>query len=192
MRRPVVILGVLAVVAAAVVGVLQSGGTEHHGGPGLSAAAFARETRTKLAGAPAPRAAVHHQSNTLPPGKGFDARLRALRGHPVVVNVWGAWCTPCRAELPVFQAASLKLGRSVAFLGLDTRDPPEDAASFLRKVPVAYPSYQDLDGSRARRYGLLGTPSTIFYDRAGRQRLHQGAYDTVAELEQDIRRYAGA
>src|SRR5262245_7719009 len=36
---------------------------------------------------------------------GFRQLLAQLKGTPVVVNFWGAWCTPCRAEVPLFVAA---------------------------------------------------------------------------------------
>ncbi|MGH3329242.1 MAG: TlpA family protein disulfide reductase [Streptomycetales bacterium] len=34
---------------------------------------------------------------------GQRLQLDSLRGHVVVVNVWGSWCAPCRAEAPDLQ-----------------------------------------------------------------------------------------
>ena len=31
--------------------------------------------------------------------------LSEQQGHPVVLNVWGSWCPPCRAEFPDLQQA---------------------------------------------------------------------------------------
>jgi cytochrome c biogenesis protein CcmG, thiol:disulfide interchange protein DsbE len=153
----------------------------------------ADELREKLDGAPPALAALHQQANDLLPGgrDAFDARLRALRGHPVVVNVWGSWCAPCRVELPIIQRASLDWGKRVAFLGVDSSDNRHDAAKLLDDIPVTYPSYEDPNGRIFTRYGLRGAPSTVYYDAAGKQTyLHQGQYLDRAQLDADIKRYA--
>jgi cytochrome c biogenesis protein CcmG/thiol:disulfide interchange protein DsbE len=153
----------------------------------------ADELHEKLDGAPPALAALHQQANDLLPGgrDAFDARLRALRGHPVVVNVWGSWCGPCRVELPIIQRASLDWGKRVAFLGVDTSDNRHDAGKLLDEIPVTYPSYEDPNGKIFTRYGLRGAPSTVYYDAAGKQTyLHQGQYLDRAQLDADIKRYA--
>ncbi len=189
-KRPIVILAALAVVAVVVVGVAQSGGGRSDRRATLAPSDFRRQATTRLAGSPPALAALHRDANRLFAGRALKTRLAALRGHPVVLNVWGSWCVPCREEFGVFQQASLRLGRGVAFLGLDTQDSREAAARFLAQVPVAYPSYSDFDGSLAKRLGLIGTPTTLFYDARGRLRqLHQGPYRRLADLEADIRRY---
>jgi thiol-disulfide isomerase/thioredoxin len=118
--------------------------------------------------------------------------LSALRGIPVVVNVWASWCGPCRAEFPLFQVASVRLGRHVAFLGIDTLDNAADARAFLAKLPLSYPSYEDPSAALARSLApTLGVPITVFLNRAGRvSYFHDGAYRTEADLSRDIRHYA--
>jgi thiol-disulfide isomerase/thioredoxin len=149
---------------------------------------------TALAGSPPALAALHAQRNQLLSGGtgAFKVRLSQLRGAPVVVNVWAAWCSPCRAEFPLFQATSARLGRRVAFLGVDTSDVASDARGFLAKFPVAYPSYEDPSGAIARSLApTQGVPITAFLNRAGRvSYFHQGAYRREADLISDIRRYA--
>jgi cytochrome c biogenesis protein CcmG/thiol:disulfide interchange protein DsbE len=159
-----------------------------------SAAPPAEEVRTKLAGAPAPLAALHRQANELLPGGAgaFEDRLRALRGHPVVVNKWASWCPPCRAEFPHFQKLSVALGREVAFLGVDSRDDRGPALAFLEEFPVSFPSYADPDEEVAKVFGgHLAFPATAFYDRSGRRVfVKQGGYESEARLREDIERYA--
>jgi cytochrome c biogenesis protein CcmG, thiol:disulfide interchange protein DsbE len=193
MRRGLLWLVAAAAVAVVVaLGLRQAPESRAPAQPGASAPSAA-EVRAKLDGAPPALAAVHRQANAILPGarRALRARLRELRGHPVVVNVWAAWCGPCRVELPVLQGAAIDWGKRVAFLGVDLRDNREAADGLLRQIPLTYPSYDDPDGEIALGYRLVGTPSTIFYDASGRQTyIHQGPYYERADLDAQIRRYA--
>ncbi|MCW2970334.1 MAG: TlpA family protein disulfide reductase [Solirubrobacterales bacterium] len=152
------------------------------------------EMRASLGGSPAPLAALHAQASEILPGglPALRSRLASLHGRPIVINKWASWCQPCRAEFGAFQRASVAEGREVAFLGIDSGDSSHaDAVSFLRSFPVSYPSYYDANGQAgAAITDSTFTPVTVFYDRAGRQYIHQGPYASAARLERDVRRYA--
>ena len=191
-RKLLIAAAAVALAAVVTIGLLsaknsESGGSEEPG-PTLS------QAREKLKGAPAPLAALHEQSSQLLGGgkDAFAKRLRELRGYPVVVNKWGSWCAPCRAEFPALQRQSVKQGKRVAFLGVDGQDNDANARKFLKQYPVAYPSYVDGDLSIARSFGAVqGFPSTVFYDRKGKVAyIKQGSYPDEAALARDIRRYA--
>ena len=147
-----------------------------------------------LAGSPPPLAALHKQANDLLPGgtEAYEARRAQLRGYPVVVNVWASWCGPCREEFPVLQKLSARYGKKVAFLGVNSQDSEDAAATFLREAPLSYPSYTDGDKKIATGMGVnIGYPDTAFYDEGGKLLyLKQGPYPHTSELEADVRRYA--
>jgi cytochrome c biogenesis protein CcmG, thiol:disulfide interchange protein DsbE len=148
---------------------------------------------TALAGSPAPLAALHDQANRLLPGgpAAYERRIASLRGYPVVANVWASWCGPCRLEFPVLQKLAARYGKRVAFLGVNSQDSDDTAASFLEEAPVPYPSYTDPDQEIASSLKTRGLPDTAFYDRAGKLVfLKIGPYEDAAELEADVRRYA--
>lgn len=162
----------------------------------VSRAPTATEVRVALAGSPAPLARLHAEANRLvasTPAK-FRAVLASVRGYPVIVNQWGSWCEPCRAEFPVLQQAAVSLGRRVAVVGLDVSDDPTRAAAFLRRYPVTYPSYVDRTAKIA--FSLKAGayyPTTQFYDRAGRLVFtHLGPYRTVGQLVTDAAAHVGA
>jgi cytochrome c biogenesis protein CcmG/thiol:disulfide interchange protein DsbE len=149
---------------------------------------------TALAGSPAPLAALHAQSDRLLPGEtaAFEKRIASLRGYPVVVNMWASWCGPCRFEFPTLQKLSARYGKRVAFLGVNSQDSDDAAATFLEEAPVPYPSYTDPDKKiAAALHATLGLPDTAFYDRTGKLvYLKQGPYTNPADLQADVQRYA--
>jgi thiol-disulfide isomerase/thioredoxin len=190
--RPVLpLIAALALVAILVIGLTQAGGgsSPPDTGRGFDLAA----ARQRLQGAPAPLARLYAQANRILPGgrPAFEARLRALRGHPVVVNKWASWCGPCRAELPILQDVATERGRRIAFVGVDARDERPAAAAFLRRYPLPYPSYDDPSEKIAR---FLQAPSnfpiTVFLDARGRSVfMHQGGYRSKADLVADLDRH---
>jgi cytochrome c biogenesis protein CcmG/thiol:disulfide interchange protein DsbE len=147
----------------------------------------------ELAGSPAPLAALHAQASRLLGSGSLAARVRALRGYPIVINAWASWCTPCQAEFGLFANASAHFGRQVAFLGADTSDSAGDAQSFLAQHPVSYPSYQTSPTQLQSLLpgGLEGLPTTIYINRAGKLvEVHTGQYDSQGTLDGDISSYA--
>jgi cytochrome c biogenesis protein CcmG, thiol:disulfide interchange protein DsbE len=194
MKRVLMLLGAVALVAILVIGLTQAGGGEapSGGGQGFDLA----QAQAELAGSPAPLAALHDQANELLEGgpEAFEQRLRELRGHPVVINKWASWCGPCRAELPILQELSTSRGKEVAFVGVNARDKRPAAERFAARYPVPYPSYVDPDETIARALKAPSNfPVTLFVDERGRTVFtHQGGYRTAADLAADIDRHLGA
>jgi len=193
MRRALSLLLAAGVVAVVVLGLSQASEDKPERPPaGFDVDAALRA----LKGAPAPLAALHRQPSALLGGglPAFRARLKTLRGYPVVINKWGSWCAPCRAEFPIFQRVAARKGKTVAFLGIDGGDNPQEAREFLDDFPVPYPSYVDPREQIARAVDAPAAyPITIFVDRRGKVVIPLAKpYATVAELEADIRRYLRA
>ena len=147
-----------------------------------------------LAGAPKPLASLYSQGGELVPGgvDAFDSRIAQLKGHPIVVNKWASWCGPCRVEMPWFQELSAKLGKRVAFVGVDSQDSDTAAKEFLDEFPLPYPSYSDPDKDIAQSMdATIGFPATVFYDSSGdRVHVQQGQYASIDALKADIAKYA--
>jgi thiol-disulfide isomerase/thioredoxin len=192
MRRLLIVAGVVALTGVLVVGLLQAAGKKTDA---TTAPFDLQSAKARLAGSPAPLAALHAQSGQLLEGgvPAFRSRLRALRGHPVVINKWASWCNPCRAEFPAMQRAATDRGRTVAFVGLNSGDSRQPAKRFLASFPTPFPSYLDPDEAIARAIEAPANyPVTVFLDAKGKPAfIHQGAYRSSAAIETDIDRYLG-
>lgn len=132
---------------------------------------------------------------------GESVSLEQYDGQVVVINVWGSWCPPCRAEAPDIVAAANELdAKDVQFLGINSRDlDPAQARAFVRQFSVPYPSIYDPSGQAL--LALHGTlpansiPSTVVIDREGRvagRVLGTASRSTLVGLVEDIDGEAGS
>ncbi|MDP1849130.1 MAG: TlpA disulfide reductase family protein [Solirubrobacteraceae bacterium] len=193
MRKALLVLGTLALVVAVVVGLRQADDSDPAAGASARPLTLAEVSRPLPANAPAKLAALHERVNELVPGgkRALEAQLRALRGHPVVVNLWASWCGPCRNELPYLQRQAVKRAGKVAFLGVNSNDSDEAARQLAARFPMPYPSFVDPRLNVAGGYGARGLPVTAFYDARGKRVLvHQGEIRSEAQLAREIDRYA--
>lgn len=104
---------------------------------------------------------------------GQRLNLASRRGHVLVINVWGSWCAPCRAEAPdLVRAAREASSKGVRFVGIDTRDTLPAAQAFTRRYGITYPSLFDPTGVVLLRFSevmpISAIPSTLVVDREGR------------------------
>lgn len=106
-------------------------------------------------------------------GKPLD--VADYQGKIVVLNVWGSWCAPCRAEAPnLAKVAKDTKAKGVQFIGINTRDSNRaPALRFEKAFKVDYPSLYDPIGKLMLRFpkGSLNPqaiPSTIVLDRDGK------------------------
>jgi thiol-disulfide isomerase/thioredoxin len=103
---------------------------------------------------------------------GAHLNVASLRGAPVVINFWGAWCGPCQAEAPVLaRVASDTRSLGVHFVGIDIRDDPAAGLAFEQAHGITYPSISDPNDLVAASFGALApatTPSTYILDARGR------------------------
>ncbi|MCB1264930.1 MAG: TlpA family protein disulfide reductase [Mycobacterium sp.] len=100
--------------------------------------------------------------------------LSDFAGQVVVINVWGQWCGPCRAETSELQKVyDATRGDGVAFLGIDVRDNDIEAPrDFVIDRGVTYPSIYD-PAMRTMiafggKYPTTVIPSTVVLDREHR------------------------
>jgi thiol-disulfide isomerase/thioredoxin len=168
-RSRAVLLTAVAAASALTLSACSSGGTSGGGGDtnfvmGKDGISTAKKGE---------RAAAPDLSGKTVNGQQLD--VASYKGKVVVLNVWGSWCAPCRAEAPGLEKVyeSLK-AKGVQFVGINTRDTSvQNAVAFEKQMGVTFPSLYDPTGKLMLRFkkGTLNpqaVPSTLVLDREGR------------------------
>ncbi|MER5434944.1 TlpA disulfide reductase family protein [Streptomyces sp. NPDC002588] len=167
--RRAAVIGAGAAVAALLLSACGSGGTSGGGGDtnfvmGEDGISTAKK---------GDRAAAPDLSGKTIDGGRLD--VADYKGKVVVINVWGSWCAPCRAEAPNFQKVYDDLkADGVQFVGINTRDTKtSNAVAFDKQFGITYPSLYDPTGKLMLRFkkGTLNPqaiPSTLVVDREGK------------------------
>ena len=93
-------------------------------------------------------------------------RFSQMRG-PMIVNVWGSWCAPCKDEIPMIRSFYAKNQSQVHVVGVDVEEARKsDGFDFIIANGMTWPIVVDPDG-RSRGFFGMGVPVTWFIDRNG-------------------------
>lgn len=86
---------------------------------------------------------------------------------PLIINVWGSWCAPCKDEIPIFRNFYEKNKEKVQILGVDVEEANiSDGKEFVIAEGITWPNLFDKDG-RSRAYFGMGVPVTWFVNSKG-------------------------
>jgi len=119
------------------------------------------------------------------------AVLQSLRG-PMIVNVWGSWCTTCLKEMPEFVSFYSKVKDKVQLVGIAVEErSPEDSKKFVIKHGMSWPNYYDRE-NKSRGYFGMGVPVTWFIDETGNIKYKKiGIVESEQELIDLTQKYLG-
>ena len=119
--------------------------------------------------------------------KGEDVSLSQLRGKKVILNFWASWCSPCKIELPHFQAVWDKYGPDAGFTILTvagSQSDPDEIRSFIANKNYTFPVCLDPGEDAFNKYELTSIPKTYFIDKDGViRRIQQGMFTGPGEIE---------
>ena len=90
-------------------------------------------------------------------------------GRAVVVRFWADWCKFCAGEMkamePIYQRYR---SRNIEVLAVNAGQDRATAAAFIAKLGISYPALLDEEAAIARRYSVVGLPTTYFIGRDGK------------------------
>ncbi|MBC7852723.1 MAG: redoxin domain-containing protein [Pirellulaceae bacterium] len=126
---------------------------------------------------------------TLPDLDDKPLKLADLKGKVVVVDFWGTWCPPCRAEIPSFVKLQTKYGdKGLQIVGLGYERGDKEAAvkltrDFMEAQKMNYTCVLGDDVTQKQVPEFRGYPTTLFIDRTGKVRLQYVGLHPYATLE---------
>jgi thiol-disulfide isomerase/thioredoxin len=102
---------------------------------------------------------------------GKRLELNALKGKPVLLNLWATWCAPCIAEMPALDRLAASKGDKLQVITVsqDLRQPEKVAAFFREKKLTRLGAWLDPDNELSTHYQVQVLPTTIYYDAQGRE-----------------------
>ena len=117
-------------------------------------------TNDLVEGTPLPKATIQTLA-------GDDVPTSDLLGNPMVINVWGSTCGPCKKELPDFAKVHKAYGDRVRFIGVDYLPPSDREEQFARDKGVQYELLYDGNGEFVAAAGIAAFPVTLFVSPDG-------------------------
>lgn len=109
---------------------------------------------------------------------------------PTIINLWAAWCDPCRTEMPLLQQLHTKFGDALQVLGVVTNDTRSSASSFTVDEGITFPNLLDSKAELETKLKLVGLPNTVFVDAKGDiVYVHNGPFTSAAQLEDAVSQY---
>ena len=106
-------------------------------------------------------------------GAGAPTSLAAYRGKVVVLNLWASWCAPCQTEMPTLAALQARFAGQdlvVVPLSIDETAKAGEARAMLAQLTGGVLPFL-IDPARRVAFAVRapGLPTTVLYDRSGRE-----------------------
>ena len=108
-------------------------------------------------------------------------------GRPVVVRFWADWCKYCEGEMKDIESSYQRhKAAGINVLAVNVGQDRATAAAFVGKLGVSYPALLDEEAKIAKRYGVVGLPTTYFIGRDGKVAAKQVGEMTISAFEQQV------
>lgn len=100
---------------------------------------------------------------------GPEMSLSDLKGKGVVLNFWGTWCEPCKAEMPALQQKYEALkDKGLVVVGVNIGEAPVTVEPFVKQMGVNFPILLDRNSQITKLYRIGPIPTTFFVSPDGK------------------------
>lgn len=105
---------------------------------------------------------------TLTSTTGETVSLSDYRGKRVMVNFWGTWCPPCRAEMPDMEKFYQENDVEILAVNLTpTESNVSDVTDFIDEFGLSFQVLLDEELNVSSQYGIQSVPTSFMIDSKG-------------------------
>ena len=111
-----------------------------------------------------------YDSLTFLNAKNKQLNLEDYEGNLIILNFWATWCAPCKEEMPSLDLLQVdaNLDNLKIFPINVGQDKKEKAFKFFEDLKIKNLNlYFDSPVTLAKKFGLRGIPTTIFFNKEG-------------------------
>ncbi len=92
----------------------------------------------------------------------------ATAGKPLVIRFWADWCKFCEPEMKAIEVVYQRhKDKGLEVYAVNAGQDKPAVAAFIKRLGVTYPVLLDEQSAIAKRYGVMGLPTTYFVDANG-------------------------
>ena len=109
---------------------------------------------------------------------GKKVKLADFKGKYLIVDIWGTWCPPCRAEIPHFiEVLDKYKSKGLEIIGInyeggdDEKEAIDTIKKFNKTMKVPYNCVIGDEKTQKQVPDFQGYPTTLFLDRSGKVRM---------------------
>jgi thiol-disulfide isomerase/thioredoxin len=148
----------------------------------------------------APQAKAPHDPPVID-AQGYEKLIQQHRGKPLLINLWATWCEPCRDEYPMLNELAKEYapkGLQVVGVNYDQEGDLILMRRFIARYKPVFPNYRKKQGAEAEFSQVVlpgwngALPTTLFYDKDGKQVGHQVGAGSRETFENAIRQLLGS
>ncbi len=125
----------------------------------------------------------------IPLQKGAPLQLKDLQSQVVLLDFWASWCEPCKEALPHYAEMEKKYkSRGLKVVGINEDSSSIERESFLKKMNLHFPLYEDKDQAFVKALGVEALPTLVIFNSSGKviQRLEGFEKKDLVMLEKKI------
>jgi thiol-disulfide isomerase/thioredoxin len=117
-----------------------------------------------------------------------EFKVDNYKGQVLVLDFWATWCGPCKMEIPhLIELQEKYRDQGLTIVGITLDDNPDkDVPPYAAEVGMNYVNVRG-NAELKSKYGVIGLPTIIVYDRDGNKVMNRAGYIGEKELEETIK-----